>query len=123
MNHIQAIEVLSLVLGIIATIGGGIAWYRGSIKKGFASEQQFNKLQDSLNTLSSSLATLRDLKHFQRSLDQHSANIAALADELKDLNHAAIEQATTIKAIWHRVEAISARIDSSTSGWGRRSDG
>lgn len=89
--------VLGSIFGVVTSICGLIALYRGSIRKGYAAERDFNHLKESLKTLSTNLDFLikeiqadnaslaKDVDNRCDRIDQNLIEIKAL--QLSDLRH------------------------------------
>lgn len=99
MTPTNAIELFSILLGIISILGGGLAWYGASVRKGYAAEREFG--------------------HIKNSISQLSENMRVLADELDDGHKTLIELKTLILANNAVINTIAAKVDASTAGWTR----
>lgn len=95
----EQIALFVSLSGVISIIGGGLAWYRSSVQKSYAAERAFG--------------------HLEKSIQQLSANLATLSDELDSIDRTILEQKMVIQAIYGRMEAISAHLGAVTSGWKR----
>lgn len=62
-----------MLLGVLAMIGGGVAWYRGMVRKEYASERDFGHLKGKVESLSHAIA---------QSMDEDDRHYEALRDRL-----------------------------------------
>lgn len=46
MSYTDSLSILATILGLIATIGGGVAWYSSVVRKRYASERDFNHIRE-----------------------------------------------------------------------------
>jgi chromosome segregation ATPase len=115
------INLISLSIGLLSFLSGGILWYRGSIEKRYAAERDFQHLKKNQEGIAVLLTQMDDsLDDMQREEDALLEEFRKLAQSYSELNRSYIEMRTLVMAMHNRMEAIAARIDSSTSGWTKR---
>ncbi len=52
----NTIVLLSLCLGLIGSLASGVFWYRGSVRKEYAAQRDFNHLKNNYHQLAETLA-------------------------------------------------------------------
>lgn len=72
--------VLGSIFGVVTSIIGLIALYRGSIRKGYAAERDFNHLKEDLKSLSVNLNFL--LKENERSIESLAKDVDVRCDRI-----------------------------------------
>lgn len=58
MNYL--FEHAALVVGVITSIGGGVAWYSAFVRKQYAAERDFQHLKRNYETMRDALSALED---------------------------------------------------------------
>ncbi|WP_204150826.1 hypothetical protein [Leptolyngbya sp. CCY15150] len=52
----ELLSYASILMGLVATISGAIAWYRSTVRKQYASERDFNHIRSSIAQLAQGIA-------------------------------------------------------------------
>ena len=52
----ELLSYASILMGLVATISGAIAWYRSTVRKQYASERDFNHIRNSIAQLAQAIA-------------------------------------------------------------------
>lgn len=72
--------VLGSIFGVVTSVIGLIALYRGSIRKGYAAERDFNHLKEDLKSLSVNLNFL--LKEQERGIESLAKDLDTRCDRI-----------------------------------------
>jgi hypothetical protein len=76
MNHIEAVVGLVLgVIGLITSVGGGLAWYRARVAQDVEKKRDFNHLKNNYLQMATNLEKLwvqndERFDHIDRQLDR-----------------------------------------------------
>ncbi|NJL23674.1 MAG: hypothetical protein HC895_27385 [Leptolyngbyaceae cyanobacterium SM1_3_5] len=65
-------------------------------------------------------AAQRDFAHLQKNYEQQKKAIEMLQEETDEQGRTLVEVQTTMKGMFHQVNAIAAKLDASTGGWTRQ---
>lgn len=85
----------SVVLGLISTLLGGFAWYRGMVRKRYAAERDFEHLRRSFEGLSGAIASQsRDIEEELDRLHRRLDTMNATQTEVKVFLMAKLGEAT-----------------------------
>lgn len=82
--------ILGSIFGVVTSVCGLIALYRGSIRKGYAAERDFNHVKESLKALSTNLDFLTK---------ELEADVASLAKDVDNRCDRIDQNLTEIKAL------------------------
>lgn len=82
LNLLEILNYASIALGLIATIGGGFAWYGSKTKKEYAAERDFRHLNRNFEALSAALKQLMDEEddRYERLRDRIDAQNGILSE-------------------------------------------
>lgn len=89
------LELITIVTGLIATLGGAIAWYRSTIRKEYASERDFNHIRREIQSLSQAIAHHADEteQQYQSLRDQLIIN-SQIMGEIRSYIYAKLGEST-----------------------------
>lgn len=89
------LELITIATGLIATLGGAIAWYRSTIRKEYASERDFNHIRREIQSLSQAIAHHADEteQQYQSLRDQLIIN-SQIMGEIRSYIYAKLGEST-----------------------------
>lgn len=74
----ELLNYASILLGVIASLGGGIAWYRAIVRKSYAAERDFNHIRNSISQLSNAIEKEQEFTEEQLSRLSHKLETMSL---------------------------------------------
>lgn len=117
------------MLDIVATLAGiafgaigaylGLRSYVAQLRDSFQ-QQQEKLVNQNTDAKLKEYAAQRDFAHLQRNYEQLHQGLNHHHDALEEVVKQMIEMKNLNLSIYHRVEALAARIDGSTGGWSKK---